>query len=157
MYSSFILTGISNRLYFSPTKSTSLTHRIMGGILMLYKWKSCMCKLAFQHCGKVTEINNLREEILILVLGFRGFTVWMTGSTAFSLWWSSTSWWGICMVKQSCSPHGQEAESRRDWWQNNTFQRHSLSQSSHFLQSCFTLHSCHQLSAIHSVMNPSMD
>lgn len=44
-----------------------------------------MCVLVLHFWDKIAELNNLKEENLILAHGFRGFSPWLAGSIATGL------------------------------------------------------------------------
>jgi hypothetical protein len=69
--------------------------------------------LAFGSCDKIPEMINFKEERLIWVHSFGDFSPWLVNSIVLGMWQGKTSWWEYTM-EQSCSPHGNWEEKKRE-------------------------------------------
>jgi hypothetical protein len=73
-----------NRFKLANTSSIVVLHKIHN--YMNYSFMDwVLCYLAFYHCGKISNINNLQGDRLILARGFRGVGTRSLGSCSWAV------------------------------------------------------------------------
>jgi hypothetical protein len=97
-----------NRFKLANTSSIVVLYKIYN--YMNYSFMDwVLCYLAFYHCGKISNINNLQGDRLISARGFRGVGTRSLGSVVPGPWWGSVTVGACCRAETW--PHGSQEEA----------------------------------------------